>query len=189
MIQFDCQTWFLYGSRQFWIGSLDILIPYGKSINGINDLWTRSWVKSKWRIMSPLSQYVPPGLVLHGTIYKSMDLGSSMIQFDCQTWFLYGSRQFWIGSLDILIPYGKSNEEEATLERQQQCKVATNVTNQATACLCCKMGSKYFWSLIYIFISHSILVSTNLSQKMNFLQNLLFVMTVKLVFITNAREC
>ena len=38
-----------------------------------------------------------------------------MIQFDCQTWFLYGSRQFWIGSLDILIPYGKSNEEEATL--------------------------------------------------------------------------
>ena len=48
------------------------------------------------------------------TMYKVWIL-AAVIQFDCQTWFLYGSRQFWIGSLDILIPYGKSNEEEATL--------------------------------------------------------------------------
>ena len=95
---------------------------------------------------------------------QSMDLGSCMIQFDCQTWFLYGSRQFWIGSLDILIPYGKSNEEEATLAPTAvQGRYKRNKPS-----LCCKMGSKYFWSLIYIFISHNILLMASTNSFQNF---------------------
>ena len=92
-----------------------------------------------------------------------------MIQFDCQTWFLYGSRQFWIGSLDILIPYGKSNEEEATLAPTAvQGRYKRNKRTKRLHACAAKWVQNIFRSLIYIFISQNILLMASTNSFKNF---------------------
>ena len=112
-----------------------------------------------------------------------------MIQFDCQTWFLYGSRQFWIGSLDILIPYGKSNEEEATLAAPTAVQ-GRYKRNKPSDCLCCTMGLKKCLKSDFQFhIQNLLTASTKISNHEHFLFNFRFVLIwSKFSLIKKARE-